>query len=361
MKGERMFYRLKEEVIDPGFCVLCGSCSSFCDRIELDYDEGTPKLVKPCVVGCSICYDQCPMRQDFDSVQVFGKTMRDPFLGHYREIKAVQATDKAMEKGGQDGGAVTAILSAILERGKIDAAIVVERDAVWKPLPRIITSKEDLFASQGSKYSPSPNIESLAEVFKGEDIKSIAVVDVGCHIRGIRNIEFNLLYNAGFSPYSDLKIYTIGLFCVGSFYHNRLMSILKTKPDSINKMVISKGKLNVQSNEERLLPVWAVKDSTMPSCCLCPDVTAENADLSIGSFGSPDGYSTVIVRNLQGWGMLRDAVQRGYVEADKSLVDREALTKAAMKKQNDVKVRISTNLKRKRKVPGFILSRPLPQ
>jgi coenzyme F420 hydrogenase subunit beta len=353
--GDEMFYRLKEEVIEPGFCVLCGSCSAFCDRIELNYDREIPELVRPCVAGCSNCYDQCPVRTDFDPKRVFGKTDFDPVLGPYREIKAVQALNSEIRGRGQDGGAVTAILAAILEKGKIDSAIVVERDEKWRPKPRIVTSKEELFASQGSKYSPSPNIESLAKAFKSRAFKSLAIVDVGCHIRGVRNLEFNLLYNAGFSAFSDIKIYTIGLMCVGSFYHGRILSALKIEPETIDKMVITKGILKVRSNaDSSAIPVWSVKDATMPSCCLCPDVTAENADISIGSFGSPEGYSTAIVRSLQGWGMLRDAVSGGYVEASESLVDRKALFDGVNKKKDRFKQRLSVEKKRNKRIPGFI-------
>jgi coenzyme F420 hydrogenase subunit beta len=356
-----MFYALKEEVIDPGFCVLCGSCSAFCDRIELNYDEGIPKLIKPCVVGCSNCYDQCPVRRDFDSKQVFGKTSVDPLLGSFREITAVRAQPEKIRNNGQDGGAITGILAAILERGKIDAAIVVERDKVWKPIPKIVTSIDDLHSTQGSKYSPSPNIESLARVFKTMDLKSVAIVDVGCHIRGVRNLEFNLLYRAGFSPYSDLKMYTLGLFCLGSFYQNKLIPKLSDRPENIKKIEINHGKIIEVSDNEKVRNVESLRSAIMPSCPMCPDFTAENADISIGSIGSPDGYSTAIVRNLMGWGMLRDAVQRGYVEADEGLIDREAILAAAKKKKSRAKKRVQKGLEEERKVPGFMLSRPLPQ
>ncbi|MFQ5800576.1 MAG: coenzyme F420 hydrogenase/dehydrogenase beta subunit N-terminal domain-containing protein, partial [Candidatus Hydrothermarchaeales archaeon] len=265
MTKKGKFYQLKEEVIDPGFCVLCGACSGFCDRIELDYEGAAPRLVEPCVIGCSNCYDQCPMRVDFNPIQVFGKAERDPILGPYTEIKAVRAANEGIRKNSQDGGAVTAILTAIMERGKIDAAVVVERDEKWKPIPRIITSKEELSGSKGSKYSPSPNAETLGEVFRTMEVKSVALVDVGCHIRSIRNMEFDILYNAGFSPYSDLKIYTIGLFCSGSFYHKSLLRFLKEEPERIKRMDVTSGRFIAVSNHEEAQPVRAMKGAFMPS------------------------------------------------------------------------------------------------
>ncbi len=356
MSEDLFFNRLETEVIAPGFCVLCGSCSGFCDRIELDYDRARPVLVNPCVSGCSNCYDHCPMKTGFDSTRIFGNLPGDEILGPITEIQAVRATDKEIRSRGQDGGAVTAILAAILERGKIDAAVVVQRDPDWRPIPRIITSKEELLSTSGSKYSPSPNIEELGDVFRKLDVKSVAIVDVGCHIRGVRNLEFNLLYNAGFSPYSDLKIYTIGLFCSGSFERNSFLNLLKIDPATIEKMDIAKGKLTIESKARKTRPVRDFEATFLPACPMCIDYGAELADISIGAIASPEGYSTAIVRNLMGWGMLRDAVQRGYIEEDPSLLDMDALKKSIGKKKNKAKENISTNIGSDRAIPSFIKS-----
>jgi coenzyme F420 hydrogenase subunit beta len=356
MSDDLIFDKLESEVITPGFCVLCGSCSGFCDRIELDYDQALPVLVKPCVSGCSNCYDHCPMKTGFDSTRIFGKLPGDEILGPVTEIKAIRATDKDIRSKGQDGGAVTAILAAILERGKIDAAVVVQRDSDWRPIPMIITSKEELLSASGSKYSPSPNIEELGDVFRKLDFKRVAIVDVGCHIRGVRNLEFNLLYNAGFSPYSELKIYTIGLFCSGSFERNGLLNLLKTDPATIEKMDIARGKLTIESEKRKTRPIRDFESAFLSSCPMCIDYGAELADISIGSIASPEGYSTAIVRNLMGWGMLRDAVQREYVEEDSTLVDMDTLKKLISKKKRKAKGNISAKIVSKKAIPGFIKS-----
>jgi len=354
MADDLYFNKLESEVIKPGFCVLCGSCSAFCNRINLDYDAGKPVLVKPCVEGCSNCYDHCPITTDFEGKRIFGKSPRDNVLGAVTEIKAARATNTDSAVGRQDGGAVTAILAGILKRGKIDAAVVVERDEQWRPKPRIITTVDELYASSGSKYSPSPNIEELGEIFRRLDLKSIAIVDVGCHIRGVRNLEFNLIYNAGFSPYSDLKIYTIGLFCSGSFKHNSLLKMLKTAPADVRKMDIAKGKFTIESDTVETRPVKEFEPAFLPACPMCKDYGAMLADISVGSIGSPEGYSTVVVRSLMGWGMLRDAVQLGYVESDAAVVDSEALKKSVVRKKNIAEKKISTAVDRKNAIPGFI-------
>lgn len=353
---DKNFEILQSEVIDPGFCVLCGACSAFCNRIELDYEKGTPLLVKSCVSGCSNCIDHCPIRMDFNAKRVFAKTPVDPVLGPYTEIKAVRAVDDGMRKGSQDGGAVTAILAAILDRGKVDAAIIVERDPDWRPIPRIAESKEDLLASQGSKYSPSPNIESLGKTLRDKDFKSIAIVDVGCHIRGLRNMEYDLFYNLGFSPYSDLKIYTIGLFCSGSFSHQKLLNSLGSNPSEIKRMEVLKGTLRAQGKTDITIPVKEMKEDFLGACPMCVDYTAELADISIGSIGSPQGYSTVIVRDIMGWGMMRDALQRGLAEADAKLVNMKDLKKLVSRKKESARQDIEKHLTSKRAIPPFTIS-----
>ncbi len=355
------FSLLKEEIIDPGFCVECGACTGFCNRLSLDTEFGIPRLVKPCVNGCLNCYDHCPARALFNPSMVFGDLERDPVLGPFTEIKAVRALNPDTRKRAQDGGAVTAILSAILERGKVDGAVVVERDRCWRPVPRIVSSIDELHSSAGSKYNPSPNLATLARAFRKMEIKSVAIVDVGCHIRGVRSLEYNLLYNAGFSAYSDIRIYTIGLFCSGSFIHHELFKTLGKDPRTVKKMDLREGRFIVESDKSETRGLDEIEGSLMPSCSFCGDYTAELADLSVGSIGSPKGYSTVISRSLMGWGMLRDAEQRGYAESDSDLVDIKALMKQASKKKASAMLSLNQRSERGLPLPGFTRSVSSPQ
>jgi coenzyme F420-reducing hydrogenase beta subunit len=64
-------------------------------------------------------------------------------------------------------------------------------------------------------------------------------------------------------------------------------------------------------------------------CRFCGDLVNRLADISIGSIGSADGYSTVIVRSERGERLL-DAVQ-----FDRKEINREEIAKlAAIKKKN---------------------------
>ena len=64
-------------------------------------------------------------------------------------------------------------------------------------------------------------------------------------------------------------------------------------------------------------------------CGFCDDLVSRLADISIGSIGSPDGYSTVIVRSERGEKLLEAAVfSRREINRD------EIVKLAAFKKKN---------------------------
>jgi coenzyme F420 hydrogenase subunit beta len=51
------------------------------------------------------------------------------------------------------------------------------------------------------------------------------------------------------------------------------------------------------------------------SCRFCTDLASENADISFGGIGSPDGCTTVIARSGMGYEIFNEAVDRGYIKA----------------------------------------------
>ncbi|HUW68131.1 MAG TPA: Coenzyme F420 hydrogenase/dehydrogenase, beta subunit C-terminal domain, partial [Candidatus Nanoarchaeia archaeon] len=45
------------------------------------------------------------------------------------------------------------------------------------------------------------------------------------------------------------------------------------------------------------------------------DLTAENANISFGGVGTPDGWTTVFTRTGRGYEIFNEAVENGYIEA----------------------------------------------
>ena len=66
-------------------------------------------------------------------------------------------------------------------------------------------------------------------------------------------------------------------------------------------------------------------------CVYCDDFTAKLADISVGSVGSEDGYSTVIVRSEKGKKLL------DKLDAARGSVNKEEIAKIATLKRNRAK------------------------
>ena len=54
----------------------------------------------------------------------------------------------------------------------------------------------------------------------------------------------------------------------------------------------------------------------MPTCALCLDMTAEFADISVGSVEGIESWNTVLVRTPAGAELIERAVSKGLLEAD---------------------------------------------
>jgi coenzyme F420 hydrogenase subunit beta len=57
-----------------------------------------------------------------------------------------------------------------------------------------------------------------------------------------------------------------------------------------------------------------LKELSRACCRVCQDYTSELADISVGNVGSPEGWSTVLVRSDKGEAALREAEKKGLIE-----------------------------------------------
>ena len=87
-------------------------------------------------------------------------------------------------------------------------------------------------------------------------------------------------------------------------------------------MDISGGKfiIYLDSGEDLKVPLKEVKSYARHNCHFCEDLTADYADISVGSIGSGSGWSSVITRNKKGEEIFKGAIKAGLIES-KSLKD----------------------------------------
>ncbi|MHA1803210.1 MAG: Coenzyme F420 hydrogenase/dehydrogenase, beta subunit C-terminal domain [Promethearchaeota archaeon] len=301
------FGKLMKEIIRTGICTECGTCAAVCPVLEWDPIAAQPKLIGKCT-GCGICYNQCP-RTITDPVQLIGE-----FKTGY-----VSNTNIPEVIGGQDGGTVTSLLCYLFDEHLIDAAIVTMKNPKkpWYPTAQIITTKEDAIKASGSIYTHSQTVDALMEAIR-RDYRSIAFVGTPCNINAVDKMMNS---PSGMLRYfMRANILKIGLFCMDSFAPESLYPMFEKDGIDLSKIVkmdINKGKFHLYENLDGE-PVKSYSISSLhkyksSSCNFCTDLTAENADISVGSVGSGNKRNTVFARTGIGAEIMEDAAKKGYL------------------------------------------------
>ncbi|MFX0004298.1 MAG: Coenzyme F420 hydrogenase/dehydrogenase, beta subunit C-terminal domain [Candidatus Hodarchaeota archaeon] len=304
------FGLLMKEIVRTGICTECATCAAVCPVLEWDDLAGQPKLIGKCT-GCGICYNQCP------------RTITDPYqlMGDFK-TGYVANTNIPEVIGGQDGGTVTSLLCYLFDEHLIDAAVVTMRDPnkPWYPVAQIITSKDDTIKASGSIYSHSQTVEALMDAVR-QDFRSIAFVGTPCNIDAVAKM-FD-------SPTGMLKYFMrchvlkIGLFCMDSFAPEALYPFFEKEGvdlSKVEKMDINKGKFHLYYDPKgepvKSYTIKQLDKFKSSSCNFCVDLTAEHADISVGSVGSGANKNTVFARTGLGAEIVEDAAKKGYIKIE---------------------------------------------
>ena len=148
----------------------------------------------------------------------------------------------------------------------------------------------------------------------------------------------------GFDVGAERVKLLIGLFCTETFDMAKLTTVLEalgTSFEDVEKFNIRKGNFIVytKSGETLKMPVRTMRAYAREACNYCYDFASEFADVSVGSIGSEDGWSTVIVRSDAGKDLLNRAEAAGLIETKKLSKERVADVKklASFKKRENLK------------------------
>ncbi|WP_413824317.1 MULTISPECIES: coenzyme F420 hydrogenase subunit beta [unclassified Methanobrevibacter] len=261
-------------------------------------------------------------------------------LGTYKDIVTARATDKQIQNVSQDGGIVTALFTYALNEGIIEGAVVAgNTDTPWQPEPTIAMSADEIIAAAGTKYTFSPNNAVLKEAVRQCGIEKLGTVATPCEIMGLRKMQS---YPFSTRFLADKIKLLIGIFCMENFSYASLQTFVESKLNGsmelTDKMDIGKGKLWIEDPKGNTgLKLKETHGYEQAGCNICKDYVAELADVSTGSVGSPDGWSTVLTRTDAGKTIFDAAVEAGVIETkavDEGKFGKQMLEKLAGQKKD---------------------------
>jgi len=339
---------MMNDVVVYGSCCACGSCVLVCPFNQIQYVDNRPKVVKGDIpdfckiseeVGCDICAQACPglyPREHHLKEAVFGADrLHEEGFGGYRRILVAKSKDPRILDRCQDGGIVTTLLVGARRLGLIDGAVVSALDGNerCKPVPKVVTSEEEIIDAAGSWYTYVPNDLALADAQK-KNLKKIAFVGVPCQVTPLRKLEF---VDSGFLKTSEKKkavlarqlkflkgfpeiiALNVGLFCSETFTYDGLM---------VNKIEREMGipledvrKFNIKGNilidkkdgTRCELKLKEAQQYQRPECLHCADFAAEIADISCGGVGAT-GWTIVVIRTARGEELFSQIERAGQVD-----------------------------------------------
>lgn len=334
IKGSKELF---EEVVNAGLCTFCGGCTGACPYL-LSY-RGRTVLLDNCTRSEGQCYQYCPRTYtDMDAVsqKVFGVPFSTDETGIVREVFLARSTDAEIHEKGQDGGTVTTLLSVALAEGIIDGAVETKMSEDKIPSGFIARNREELLQCAGNSYEPSPVLEALNCIPK-ESTEKLAVVGLGCHVAAVSKMK---TYPSENRVNIDNVKLLVGLFCgweLADGFHQFLQEnfdlsqVVKFDiphhPAHTFDVYTKAGKKSVEIED--------IRKFISPACSYCWDMTAEFADISVGSGRAKfKGWNTVIVRTKIGAELMDIAKAKRALETQPIPI--ESLTnlkKVALKKK----------------------------
>ncbi len=307
---------LIEDVLDKDLCIGCGACVELCPYFK-NY-KGKTAILFPCTLTRGRCFAFCP-KAEVDLDVLANRFWDAPYegtpLGKYRKVLTARVGEKMEKSAFQAGGTVSALMTLALKSSLIDAAALTDQEDMIA-VPRLITRAEDVSECAGSKFMAAP---TLSVVNRGaiQGYERMGVVGTPCQLTAVAQMKSNPLNRENFK---DPVALTVGLFCTWAIDTRRLMPLLTEcigdaciqgmdmppPPSEIMVIDTDAGKVEI--------PLERIRKLVPKGCHVCPDMTSEWADVSVGVLeGKPD-WNTLIIRTQTGDELVKDACKEGYLE-----------------------------------------------
>jgi coenzyme F420 hydrogenase subunit beta len=334
---------LYEEVIETGLCTGCAGCVVTCPHDVIGYEHEEGKYIPfhieeelgldNCIhgeKGCTTCTRACPRFRKWEEsadMHLFGRTREpDEMSGIWRQLLLTRAVDTEEHTKGQDGGFVSAMLIWLLKNDYIDGALVsgVEDDDKWKAKPAVVTNREEVLATAGSRYTYCANPLALPEA-KEKGLSRLALVGMGC-----QTSSPPVMWDRKAGKVSKPFLFTIGLLCSKTFDDAIFPELFEAKyglkKEDMVKMNI-KGAFQIWMKDGSFheIDLKECHGWTRTGCKNCPDFAAEHSDIATGGIGKDNDWTLTIVRTALGEEVINRMIADNVIIARPAQEDEVAM------------------------------------
>lgn len=336
MKKNNIYYT----TVKNNLCVSCGICSAVCPAkcIKFDFIEGQyiPVVDEERCIDCAKCNEVCSCHSS--NYIKFNRNIEDKnkmYIGNIKSCYNVKSINKEILRNSTSGGAITTVISKLLEDEKYSYAFLID-DFNYSSFieTKMYKKGDDLLKTSKSRYIPVSHENTVEFMLKNRSEK-IIIVGTSCVIQTILNVIS--IYKLNRDNYLFL-----GLFCdrnlnynifkyFSDFNENYELDNLFFRTKESNgwpgtvKLEYKEGQSVFLPAEERML----VKDYFQLQACLyCIDKLNQVSDISFGdNYTGQDtcknGSSTIIVRSKLGQEILnnlRNEFEMNEVDIEKVLI-----------------------------------------
>ena len=290
-----MVFRSVSDVVSWRLCVGCGACLPACPEKRITMidlpDEGLrPRLGTAACGSCDTCVQVCPGVSVRQQPSANGLAALADGWGSILEIWEGYAADPEVRFNGSSGGLATALALYCLEKGGMSGVLHTGPDAEQplKNKTHFSQSRTELLERTGSRYAPASPCDGIGqiEVASGPSV----FIGKGCDVEAIRKAQ-------ALRPELDAKIgIAIGIFCAGTPSTQATLDLLTrlgADPGGVAAIHYRgkgwPGHFTVTMRDGRppvsipYMEAWGFLQKYRPyRCYLCPDATAELADISCG-------------------------------------------------------------------------------
>jgi coenzyme F420 hydrogenase subunit beta len=334
---------LYEEVIETGLCTGCAGCVVTCPHDVIGYEHEEGKYIPfhieeelgldNCIhgeKGCTTCTRACPRFRKWEEsadMHLFGRTREpDEMSGIWRQLLLTRAVDTEEHTKGQDGGFVSAMLIWLLKNDYIDGALVsgVEEDDKWKAKPAVVTNREEVLATAGSRYTYCANPLALPEA-KEKGLSRLALVGMGC-----QTSSPPVMWDRKAGKVSKPFLFNIGLLCSKTFDDAIFPELFEAKyglkKEDMVKMNI-KGAFQIWMKDGSFheIDLKECHGWTRTGCKNCPDFAAEHSDIATGGIGKDNDWTLTIVRTALGEEVINHMIADNVIIARPAQEDEVAM------------------------------------